>query len=137
MNAPRTPKVNALVASLDARKDEETGRLDLIGLFATVQVPELPLELPGLTLFVSLTNLQGTYELGLEVIDLERDERLSGVDTHNTIEVHDPLRVWTEVARIPGPLTIEHAGRYACRLTANGQYLHEIVFEFELVESRE
>jgi hypothetical protein len=41
------------------------------------------------------------------------------------------------VARIPGPLLIDHPGRYACRLTANDQYLHEIVFEFELVEPPE
>jgi len=137
MNAPRQPKVNALVASLDARKDEATGRLDLIGLFATVQVSELPVELPGLTVFVSLTNLKGAYKLGLEVIDLEEDKQLAEVDQHSTFELHDPLRVWTEVARIPGPLLIEHAGRYACRLVANDQYLHEIVFEFELVAAPE
>jgi len=137
MNSPRTPKVNALVASLDAHKDEASGRLDLVGVFATVQVPSMPLELPGLTVFVSLTNMHGSYTLGLDVIDLERDERLAGVDTPHTIQINDPLRVWTEVARIPGPLTIEHTGRYACRLTANDQYLHEIVFEFELVEAPE
>jgi hypothetical protein len=134
MAVSRTPKVNALVVSLNAGKDGATGRLDLLGIIGTMQVPEFPHELPGLAVFVSLTNLQGSYRLALEITDLEKDERLAGVEQDGQFRLSDPLKIWTEVARIPGPLVLEHPGRYACRLLLNREYLHEVVFE--LVQER-
>ena len=129
MTVVRIPKVNALLVSLDAKKDGETGRLDLIGVIGAMQVPTLPVQLPGLAVLVSLTNLQGSYRLAVELIDLEQDERMAGVRQEEPFSCFDPLRVWTEVARVPGPLVIQHAGRYACRLLLDDNYLDEVVFE--------
>ncbi|MHC4960351.1 MAG: DUF6941 family protein [Planctomycetota bacterium] len=129
MTTPRTPKVNALVVSLDKRRDEKTGRLDLIGVVGTLHVPTLPVQLPGVTVFVSLTNLQGEYRLALEFIDLEQDQLLVGVVQEEQFTVPEPLSVWSEVAELPGPIVIEHPGRYACRLLLNQELLHEIVLE--------
>ena len=70
----RTPKVNAFVVSFDSRKDDASGRLDLFGIIGSMQVNELPLSLPGLTVFASLTNLEGSYRRVLEVVELENDE---------------------------------------------------------------
>lgn len=123
----RTPKVNALVVSQDATKDPRTGRLDLIGVIETARSPQFPIRFDGLTVFVSLTNLQGSYRLAIEVVDLEKDEKLTSVAQGGPFTWNDPTKVWTEVARV-GPFEVEHPGRFACRLLLNDDYLHEVVF---------
>ena len=50
MAAARMPKVNALVVSMDARTDDATGRLDLIGIIGSL-----------------LLNREYLYEVALEV----------------------------------------------------------------------
>jgi hypothetical protein len=131
----RTPKVNAFVVSFDSQKDDASGRLDLFGIIGSMQVNELPLSLPGLTVFASLTNLEGSYRRVLEVVELENDEILSGIDQEESVERSDPMQIWTEIAHIPGPITIDRPGRYACRLRMNGDLLHESIFEIALLEA--
>jgi hypothetical protein len=94
----RAPVVNAFVVSFDARKDEMSGRLDLFGIIGSMQVNELPLTLPGLTVFASLTNLEGSCARVLEVVDLSDGEVLSGIDQGEAIERTDPGEIWTEIA---------------------------------------
>ena len=104
---------------MNAHRDEPTRRLDLIGVIGKIQTPEFPVQLPGMTVFLNLTNLQERYRLAIELIDLKNDERMAGVRQDGDFAQFDPLFVWTEVAVIPGPLTFAHPGRYACRLLPN------------------
>jgi len=131
MGKARSPKLDALVLCHSIGTDEKRTRWDLQGVIrGRLESPEFPLRLPGLGVYLALTGMQGSYELAVEVAELATGRVVVGTQTTSPLRARDPLAVVTECIPLPA-VVFENRGRYACRLLANGDLVHETTFEVD------
>lgn len=131
MSKARTPKLDALVVCRSIGTDEERTRWDLQDVVrGRLESDAFPLRLPGLGVYLALTGMHGSYELAVEIVELQSGEVVVSTRTESPKRVSDPLAVVTECIPLPA-VTFEDRGRYACRLLANGDLVHETAFEVD------
>lgn len=106
-------------------------RWDLQGVIrGRLESETFPLRLPRLGVYVAMTGMQGAYDLAVEVADLGTGKVVAGTHTTKPMHARDPLALVTECIPLPA-VTFENRGRYACRLLANGDLVHETTFEVD------
>ena len=122
---PPDPRVLAMLLCEHAHKHEDTGRHSLLGLFDRVVVNSVPAAQRPFAVFVSLTNLHGSYALTVQIVRAADDLEIARVHLQGRVTRDDPLRTETQVFHVPGGTTVPSFGVYLVRLLANGRTIHE------------
>ncbi len=131
MGKSRPPKLDALVVCRAIGTDSEQTRWDLQGVIrGRLEADRFPFRLPGLGVYLALTGMQGSYQIAVEIVSLATGKMLRTARTTGPVQVDDPLAPVTHCIPLQ---SVEFAdrGRYACRLLANGDLVHETVFEVD------
>lgn len=108
-----------LIADL-AIRDERTHKVSLIGIFENIRAQSFPCQHGSLTVYSKVTDAQGTYDFRLELIHLDKAQRIAEVPVKGEV----PNRLGTgEIVVTIGGLVFPHPGLYEFRLSANGRYV--------------
>ncbi|MFI5402930.1 MAG: hypothetical protein ACHQ1G_08340 [Planctomycetota bacterium] len=131
MGKARPPKLDAIVLCRSIGTDPGRTRWDLQGVVrGRLESRTFPLKLQGLGVYLAMTGMQGDYGLAVEIAELSTGKVVAGTHTTSPKRVLDPLELVTECIQFPA-LSFEKRGRYACRFLANGELVHESVFEVD------
>ena len=103
-----------------AIREEGTGKVSLIGIFEQVNAAAFPCRHPALTVYAKMTDAIGTYDVGLELVYLDRETRIG--EGQMTVEALSRLVAAEVIFRLSN-LTFPAPGRYEFRLTANGRHV--------------
>jgi hypothetical protein len=103
-----------------AIREEGSGKVSLIGIFEHINVAAVPAGHPGLSVYVKVTDAQGAYDLGLDLVRLEDLMVIGHGEVHAVVA--DRL-VPHEFLFNLAWLLFERAGDYEFRLSANGRHL--------------
>jgi hypothetical protein len=113
---PPRPTFNAMLICDDAIREEGTGKVSLIGIFANIWSLKFPTIHHSLCVYVNLGDAQGKYRLRLDLLRTD-DMRLIGQGSAE-LETHDRMKPTEIVFELPG-LVFERPGRYEFDLYAN------------------
>src|SRR3989442_11211587 len=69
MSVPKPPRptFNAMLICDNTIREEVTGKVSLIGIFAAIQSPAFPVVVPSLCVYLNVSDAQGRYRLRLEL----------------------------------------------------------------------
>src|SRR4030095_285264 len=99
-------------------REEITGKVSLIGIFAAVQCPAVPVVLPSLCVYVNVADAQGLYRLRLELMQSDSMRVIGrGEGDLHVVDLRLPAEF---VFQLQG-LAFDRAGRYQFNLYANGE----------------
>jgi hypothetical protein len=112
---PPAPTFNAMLICDHAIREERTGKISLIGIFAHIWTMTFPALHGGLAVYANLGDAQGRYRFGLELVDDLKPIGRGEIE----MEVADRMKPAELVFELPN-LIFEHAGRYDFILYANG-----------------
>ncbi len=126
------PNVNAMLICDHVIVDKFTGKKSLIGIFENINSPIFPVAHPTLSIYISLTDAQGKYKIGLKVVDLETDKQVGGADIPE-IEVHDRLATSEVIMNMRG-IRFAHPGKYVFNIYANDYPVGSKTFSVVKVE---
>ncbi|GIW70554.1 MAG: hypothetical protein KatS3mg102_0096 [Planctomycetota bacterium] len=120
MPAPM-PTLHALLICDLVLREAVTNKHSAIGIFTDVHTTKLPMVLNPLAVYASLTDALGSYELALELEDLENGQlvaRVSGL----RLESRDKLATHDFGIRLVNTV-FPRASRYEFRLLVDGRLL--------------
>jgi hypothetical protein len=124
-----SPIISAMVLCDLAITEEGTKKKTLVGIFHRVSASAFPIP-QRMSIYVQLTDAQGTYIFRIEAVDVDR-ENILGTVTTNPIEVPNRLEpidfVFPITMGLPAP------GLYEFRLYANEAFLSSISFTAQRV----
>lgn len=115
------PSIHAMLICDMVIKEAGTNKHSAVGIFTDVFASAYPMMLNPLAVYVCLSDAIGTYELAMELVDLEQDKALGRVQglklqSREKLQTHDfGIRFVNTV--------FPHAGRYEFRLLADGRQL--------------
>jgi hypothetical protein len=127
------PTFNAMLICDNSIREDGTGKVSLIGIFAGVVAPKFPLVHPSLCVYVNLGDAEGKYPLRLELIRAH-DMRTIGRGT-GELEVRDRMKPAEIVFELKG-LVFESPGRYEFVLYANDRLVGKKSFEVLRLDER-
>src|SRR5438445_6792777 len=110
------PTFNAMLICDTTIREEGSGKVSLIGIFANVRTLKLPALHPRLCVYVNIGDAQGHYDLRLEMMRA-RDMRVIGRGGTG-VTVADRMQPAEIVFELEG-LVFEEPGRYEFNLYAN------------------
>jgi hypothetical protein len=119
---PRSAVVPVLVAALVcdvAVADPSTGKKNLIGIFDVVHADRFPTLRP-MSVYIKLADAMGYYQLSLEYVKLEDDQKLA--EASGELRSTDRLASVDLYISFP-PMVIPAPGRYEFRVFANDVFL--------------
>lgn len=119
-----SPVVSAMVLCDVAITEQGTSKKTLVGIFQRVNASVFPAP-QGMSIYVQLTDAQGTYIFRIETVDIDRDH-IIGTVTSNPIEIPDRLIPFDFV--FPIIMIIPDPGLYEFRLYANDAFLSSVSF---------
>jgi len=114
-------------------REEGTGKVSLIGIFAGIVASKFPMVHPSLCVYVNLGDAQGKYPLRLELIRAADMRTIGRGD--GALEVHD-LRKPAEIVFELKGLVFESPGRYEFVLYANDRFVGKKSFDVLQLDSR-
>jgi hypothetical protein len=132
MPAPH-PTLNAMLICDSAVREEGTGKVSLIGIFANITASAFPAIHSKLTIYVNVTDAQGHYKFRLEMRRVDNGELLGQADLEG--DVADAMKP-TEILFEIGPLVFDRAGKYEFRFYANDSHVVSKSFSVVQVEGR-
>ena len=106
-------------------RDEITKKVSLIGLFNTIKAGAFPAQHNLFHVYVALTNGHGQYQTTLSIIDVANDKPTMTVE--GDLNFVDPLQVLEINFGLQG-LRFDRAGKYAFRVTCEGEFVGERIF---------
>lgn len=107
--------------------EHETGKKSLIGVFETISAKQFPVVHHSLSVYVKLTDANGTYLFQLDLIDLQNNAVLNQCQIPNEIKISNPLKTSELVFKLHG-LKFPHVGDYEFRIYANGRVFGQKTF---------
>ncbi len=123
---PEDPKVCAMLVCDHAHRDSATGKFSLLGIFERIHVRQFPSTHGPLSVYLNLTNLNGSYALTLLVMKGEDESPIAKIETGQPLVVRDPLAHVEFAFGIPS-LPVEKKGTIVFRLLANGRLVQDAV----------
>jgi len=84
MPAPH-PTLNAMLICDSAVREEGTGKVSLIGIFANITASAFPAIHSKLTIYVNVTDAQGHYKFRLEMRRVDHGELLGQADLEGDV----------------------------------------------------
>ena len=118
-----TPYPLSMVLCDGLWRDPYTGKFTLIGLFSTVGSENFPMDLPVLSIYVALTDGQGTMPLKLELVDVD-ESRPPLFSDENDVSFNDPCAV-LELAFQRTHVVFPSPGEYRLKLFVNNDFMIE------------
>lgn len=112
-------------------QDVKTKKKSLIGIFSQINAAKAPIQHPKLSVFVALTEGNGSYSCELQCI--RDDDNKVIMKAHGSIKFHDPQQVLELVFDLNGPV-FPIFGHYRFEFFAEGTPV--ISRKFNVVESR-
>lgn len=128
MSTPETPEQLSCISIIicdDIYRDERTKKLLIVGTFNGIAGRELPVRHPRMCVLFSLTNGNGTYDLGLAIEHEATGDEVMRVN--GPFEVKDPLAVYDIHVEMRG-LSFPHAGKYWVTLRSGEAILQQRPF---------
>ena len=125
------PKFNAMIICDNSIREEGTGKVSLIGIFANINAFSFPAAHPKLTVYVNITDAEGAYKFRLDMTRVSDGKLLGRADIE--AEVSD-RRKPTELLLEIGPLLFERAGTYEFHFYADERYVGGKSFDVLQVE---
>jgi hypothetical protein len=107
-------------------RDRSTGKHTLFGVLDAVRPTSYPGSVPGVGVYVKLTNMKGPYQLVLAWVRGDTEAELARLPMPRTIRVSDPLARVEVPVHVSTPLPLPGPGRYLLRLYANGRHVHDL-----------
>lgn len=117
---PPVPILKAMLIADLAIREEGTGKVSLIGIFEQISAVSFPVRHPTLSVYVKMTDAEGTYDIAIELLRLDDATRLG--EGRGTLEAPDRMAVGEIIVRLDN-LIFPAAGLYEFRLLANRRYL--------------
>lgn len=119
MSEKPLPRCKALLLCENVTRDEQTGRLTVVGIMDTIWFPEYPATTPQFYVFIQLTGGIGAYKVAIKVRDLADDSVMGGAGSYS-IEFKDRAYHDNRVIGFP-PFTLPHPGAYEIALLVEDQ----------------
>ena len=113
-----TPKVNAMLICDHVITEQGSRKKSLIGIFENISAPKFPCLHHFLSVYIKLTDAQGTYRFRLELVDLQNDKMIGKGVMPEPVTFRDPLRPRDLVFNLTG-VKFPQAGDYEFRIFAN------------------
>jgi hypothetical protein len=114
--SPERPTLNAMLICDASIREEGTGKISLIGIFANIRGYRFPIRHPVLNVYANLGDAQGKYRFRLDLVRL-KDGRTLGSGSMD-MEVGDRHRPTEVVFELVG-LVFDQPGRYQFEFWAN------------------
>jgi hypothetical protein len=121
------PKVTAMVLCDHAHRDPATGKFSLLGVFDRIHAKAFPAAHGPFSIYLALTNLNGSYDLVVHVLRGEDESGVGETRSAQPLVVRDPLARVELAMNLPGGLPLSKAGPLVFRLSANGRPLQDQV----------
>lgn len=118
---PTVPSLLGLLLCDQVLIDQRTDKKTLVGLIDIVTTPKLP-ALREMGFYARLTDLEGSYDFSIRVVQLTDEERLIAEAQTPPTVVKDRLDIVEIVINLP-LLALPDYGRYEFQLLASGVYL--------------
>lgn len=115
------PKCKAILLCNQAIVDARTGKISIIGVFEDFYLDQMPGTTWPFTVFMQLTDGIGTYEIWVEIQDLQEGAVIARSLTA-TVRWEERLVKANLLIPVP-PLPVEHTGAYDLVVFANKQEL--------------
>lgn len=112
------PKANAMLICDYVITEHETGKKSLIGIFETINASQFPVIHHAMSVYVKLTDANGSYRFQLDLVDLQNDQVLTKCEIPNELKISNPLKSSELVFNLHG-LKFPHSGEYEFRIFAN------------------
>lgn len=112
------PKTNAMLICDYVITEHETGKKSLIGIFETISAGQFPVIHHAMSVYVKLTDANGSYRFQLDLVDLQNDQVLTKCEIPNELKISNPLKSSELVFNLHG-LKFPHPGEYEFRIFAN------------------
>ena len=117
MTSP-TPKTNAMLICDYVITERGTNKKSLIGVFENIGAATFPCTHFAMSVYIKLTDAQGSYRFRLELTDLQNDSTIGKSEMPEEIQVPSPLLAHELVFNLRG-VRFMHAGKYEFRIFAN------------------
>lgn len=124
--SPPHPTFNAMLICDNAIREEGTGKISLIGIFANIWSLEFPTAHPSLCVYLNVGDAQGSYRLRLELVRAD-DLRIIGRGEAEA-SAADRMRPAEMVLEMQG-LVFERPGMYEFVIHANDRLLGRKSFQ--------
>jgi hypothetical protein len=124
---PEDPKVCAMLLCDYAHRDPATGKFSLLGVFDRVHAKQLPAVHGPFAIYLNLTNLNGSYNLSIQVLRAEDESSVGETRAAQPIVVRDPLARVEMALNLPGGLPLQKSGSYVFRLVVNERTIQDLV----------
>ena len=119
------PHFNAMLICDSAIREEGTGKVSLVGIFANVNVFSFPAVHPKLTVYVNVTDAEGGYKFRLDMVRVADAQLLGRAEMD--AEIADRMRP-AEILFEIGPLEFERPGAYEFHFFANERHVGQKSF---------
>jgi hypothetical protein len=121
------PKTNAMLLCDQVITDRATNKKSLIGVFENINAGDFPCIHHALSVYVKLTDAQGTYKFKLELIDLKQDSIIAKGELPQPVDIESPLLTHELVFNMKN-LQFLHPGEYEFRIFANDRIFGQKTF---------
>jgi len=124
---PEDPKVCAMLLCDYAHRDPATGKFSLLGVFDRIHAKQMPAVHGPFAIYLNLTNLNGSYNLSIQVLRASDESTIGETRAAQPIVVRDPLARVEMAMNLPGGLPLQTAGSYVFRLVCNERPVQDLV----------
>jgi len=125
-----TPKTNAMLICDYVITERGTNKKSLIGVFENIGAATFPCTHFAMSVYVKLTDAQGSYRFRLDLVDLNEDKTLGKSEMPEEIQIPSPLVAHELVFNLRG-VRFAHPGEYEFRIFANGNIFGQKKFIVE------
>jgi hypothetical protein len=123
---PPRPRFNAMLICDQTIREEGTGKISLIGIFAAIRTDRFPIVHSSLSVYLNVGDAQGAYRLRLELLRADTLQKIGRGEAN--VEVID-LRLPAEFVFDLRGLVFDVPGRYQFDLYANDEHVGSKSFQ--------
>jgi hypothetical protein len=113
------PKTNAMLICDYVITERGTNKKSLIGVFENIGAATFPCTHFAMSVYIKLTDAQGSYRFRLDLVDLHEDKNIGKSEMPEDIQIPSPLVAHELVFNLRG-VRFAHPGEYEFRIFANG-----------------
>ena len=135
MTAP-VPKTNAMLICDQVVTEQGTNKKSLIGIFEHIGAAQFPATHHSMSIYVKLTDAQGSYRFRLVLFDLNDDKTITDCTMPDGVHVESPLHSHELVFNLKG-LQFPHPGEYEFRIFANDRIFGQKKFVVSELPNKE
>jgi hypothetical protein len=129
-----TPKANAMLVCDNVITEQGTKKKSLIGIFESIGARNFPFIHPFLSVYVKLTEGNGTYHFRLEMVNLKTNQVTGEGKIPEEIVIDNPLKSHELVFNLRG-LRFNDPGEYEFRMYSNDQIFAQKTFYVQEIKS--